>query len=113
MQHDERLIKNDLIQLLLTAPGERIMRPAIGSPIPLLQFENIIDGDISTIKSGILSAIRNFEPRVTITLIDVNLNPDQSEMTITIAGAVNLNPNERFKIEIGISDGGIKLVKAE
>jgi hypothetical protein len=32
-QEDLRLIKNDLLQLLLTVPGERVHRPTFGSPI--------------------------------------------------------------------------------
>lgn len=39
-QTDERLIKNDILQLLLTSPGERIMRANFGCNIKPSMFEN-------------------------------------------------------------------------
>jgi phage baseplate assembly protein W len=112
LQQDARLIKNDLLQLLLTNPGERVMKPDIGSPIPSMQFENLVSGDIATAKADIASSIATFEPRVTIVDIWIKQDPDQNLMTITLFGTVNLNPSEQFKIEVGISDGGTEFVRA-
>jgi len=112
-QQDVRLIKNDLLQLLLTNPGERVMKPDIGSPIPGLQFENIVSSDIASTKALIAENIAEYEPRVTLTDIWIKQEPDKLLVTITIFGVVNLNPNERFKIELGISDGGTEFIRAE
>jgi len=112
LQQDERLIKNDLIQLLLTNPGERVMKPTIGSPIPGMQFENLISGDIASAQANIADSIRTFEPRVTIADIWIKQDPDQNLVTITIFGTANLNPSEQFKIEIGVSNGGTEFVRA-
>jgi phage baseplate assembly protein W len=112
LQQDERLIKNDLIQLLLTNPGERVMKSSIGSPIPGMQFENLVSGDIATAKAAIRTSITTFEPRVTIVDIWIKQEPDRNLATITIFGTVNLNPSEQFKIEIGVSDGGTEFVRA-
>ena len=112
VQQDARLIKNDLIQLLLTSPGERIMKPDLGAPIKTLTFENVVDSDIAALKTNILSAIEEFEPRVTIQDILIQLDNDNSKLTITIFGVVNLRPNDKFKIDIGITNGDIEFVRA-
>lgn len=113
IQQDARLIKNDYIQLLLTSPGERVMKPDYGSPIPGLQFENLIDQDIARIKSDIFSVTSEFEPRITLKEVLVKMKPDDSSIIINIYGIVNLNPSEKFSIEIDVSNGGVTLVRAE
>jgi len=113
VQQDARLIKNDLIQLLLTNPGERIMKPEIGSPIPTMQFENLISSDISRAKTDIKNSIAKYEPRVTVVDIWIKQQPDDNLVTITIYGKVNLKPSEQFKIEVGISDGGTQFLRAQ
>jgi phage baseplate assembly protein W len=57
-------IKADLLQLLLTTPGERVMTPLFGTPLKRLMFEQ---GDLSLEIQAvdiIAEAIRNWEPRV-------------------------------------------------
>jgi len=112
IQQDTRLIKNDLIQLLLTNYGERVMKPSLGSPIPGMQFENLVSGDIAKAKSDIASNIAKFEPRVTVVDIKIKQQPDDNLMTITIYGKVNLNPNDIFEIQIGVSDGAMAFLRA-
>jgi len=113
VQQDVRLIKNDYIQLLLTNYGERVMKPDYGSPIPGLQFENLIDQDISRIRSEVFSITSEFEPRITLQDVIVKMKPDNATVIINIYGTVNLNPNERFVIEINVSNGGVTLVRVE
>ena len=57
-------IKADLLQLLLTTPGERVMTPLFATPLKRLMFEQ---GDLSLEIQAvdiIAEAIRNWEPRV-------------------------------------------------
>ena len=113
VQQDARLVKNDLIQLLLTNFGERVMRPDIGSPIPSLQFENMVDGDIAIIKADIAGSIAKYEPRVTVDEIQIKLKQDDSMIIINIFGAVNLSPSDRFNIAIGVDgSSGVAFVRA-
>jgi phage baseplate assembly protein W len=107
VQQDARLIKNDFIQLLLTNPGERVMKPDLGSPIPGLQFENIIDADIAVIRADIVNTAALYEPRITIKDVKIKIQPDDQMVTINIYGIVNLDSSEDFLIEVGISEGGV------
>ena len=56
-QTDIRIIKNDLRQLLLTVPGERIMRPNYGTPLRSFLFEQASSEDLEQLKDDIRAAI--------------------------------------------------------
>ena len=112
LQQDARLIKNDLLQLLLTSPGERVMRSSLGSPIPRLQFESVGDFDIESIREDILTAISTYEPRVTISDVQITLQPDDTMITINVYGSVNLSPSNKFNVAIGVTgSGGVAFVR--
>lgn len=112
-QQDTRLIKNDLIQLLLTNFGERVMRPEIGSPIPGLQFETITDADIFSVRDSIINAVNTYEPRVTVVDVKIKNKQDDNMMIINFYGIVNLDPRDEFNIEIGVSgDKGVAFLRA-
>jgi phage baseplate assembly protein W len=89
-QVDEKLIRNDLLQLLLTAPGERVMRPDFGSPIRPFLFELMTATDLSILKDGIIAAIEKFEPRVTVTDVALDSN-DNGTLVITVFGYFQIN----------------------
>jgi len=95
-QEDDRLIRNDLLQLLLTAPGERVMRPTFGAGIRNFLFEQMDDAGISSLDSNIRNAISQFEKRVTVTDIKMNRDETNSLLGIKIYGYFNfgINPSE-------------------
>lgn len=68
-------VKSDLLVLLLTEPGERVMLPDFGTPLKQFFFEPN-DIDVSErVKDVIATSIKNWEPRVAVTQIDVTNNP--------------------------------------
>lgn len=66
-------IKGDLIQLILTNPGDRVMLPLFGTPLRKYFFEQNIDTVRDSIRNDILNAIETWEPRITIKSVDVNV----------------------------------------
>jgi len=113
MQQDTKLVKNDLIQLLLTNFGERVMKPALGSPIPSLQFENVVDADLALIRDAIITNIGRYEPRVTVVDLIIKPKQDDNMLIINLFGKVNLKPNNKFNIQIGVDgQGGIAFLRA-
>lgn len=64
-------IKADLLQLLLTNPGERCMLPDFGTPLRKLIFEPNDSALEMKAKEMIINSIRNWEPRVIIQSIEV------------------------------------------
>lgn len=66
------LIKSNLLILLLTDPGERVMLPQYGTGLKKLLFEpNNVDL-ISTAKQMIINAIEKWEPRISLEQIDIS-----------------------------------------
>lgn len=106
-QTDERLIKNDILQLLLTSPGERIMRPLFGSLINYSLFEQNTSDLIALIKEQIYDAILRFEPRVSIKPDDIVVKSDVSnDAVINISIKCNYNPqnfDDSFVISFNVN----------
>ncbi len=101
-QNDVKLIKNDLIQLLLTAPGERVMRPGYGSPIPIFPFESLDEVGVRQLHSAIIRTVEKFEPRVRVTRLDIEPDPDNNLITIKLYAAALLDKVEEFVLELGL-----------
>lgn len=111
-QTDERLIKNDILQLLLTLPGERLFRPSFGSPLRTLVFDTITEADLALIKVQLERVIADFEERVTVEDILLELNDDGMVLHIKIVLRLNANPLVLFDLELTITQtGAIQLVK--
>ncbi len=97
-QEDDRLIKNDLLQLLLTVPGERVMRPDFGVPLRTFVFEQLVDGDITALDEAITTAITTFEPRVNI--VDLQLVRDDVRHGLNITLVVSLVRDQQHVLTI-------------
>jgi len=97
-QSGDRIIKNDLLQLILTMPGERVMRPGWGTIVKRSLFENITPDLISNLTSNISSAIRRYEPRVKVK-VDVTNMPDESKLRIKLTGYFTDEPGRTIDLE--------------
>jgi hypothetical protein len=91
-QVDEKLIKNDLLQLLLTAYGERVMRPTFGSPIRASLFDNMTRSQLDILENGISDVIQEYEPRVVVSSVSANISDDNT-LTIKVYGSFNVDIN--------------------
>jgi phage baseplate assembly protein W len=73
-------IKSDLLCLLLTNPGERVMIPDFGTPLKKLLFEQ---NDVvlrNEVKRVISSAIKKWEPRIVVQNIEVSSQIDENSL---------------------------------
>lgn len=73
-------IKADLLQLLLTNPGERCMLPTFGTPLRTLIFEQ---NDITLANQAqqmISNSIATWEPRIVVTGINVTNSIDPAKL---------------------------------
>jgi phage baseplate assembly protein W len=64
-------LKSDLIQLILTNPGDRVMLPQYGTALRKYIFEQNTDATKSAIAAEISNSISTWEPRITVTAITV------------------------------------------
>lgn len=98
-QEDERLIKNDILQLILTVPGERVMRPDFGVNLLNFIFEPLTTADLFELQAEIEHAIRTFEPRVNVELVQLIPADDDNGLTINIVVTMRKDPKRRLTIE--------------
>ena len=73
-------IKSDLLCLLLTNPGERVMLPEFGTPLKKLLFEQNDAPTRAKVKSVISAAIAKWEPRIVVKNIEVSSQIDESSL---------------------------------
>ena len=97
MSFDTNPLNNDLIGLkdssaiarsrrniVFTQPGEKFFQPDFGSRVSESLFENVDEVSALTIRDEVRSSIVNYEPRVKLNNVNVNLNPDENEINLTI-----------------------------
>lgn len=109
LQTDERLIKNDLVQLLLTVPGERAYRPTFGTPIRAVVFDNVDDSQLSGLESDITSAIVRNEERVRVNIVTVTPVDDGIGLQIHVNVSPTHDQLTHYLIDIGVSPGGVQI----
>ena len=72
MVSEDQDIRESLLILLSTRPGERVMHPTYGCGIHDMVFENVNESTITELVSGVERAILFFEPRITVERIEVD-----------------------------------------
>ena len=77
-------IKSNLINLLLTDKGERIMNPEFGADIRRSLFENMTDSNIELLRIKIVDAINLFIPEINLGSVDFVADPDYNTLNVTI-----------------------------
>ena len=81
---DTTAIARSIRNIVFTSPGEKFFNPDFGSRISESLFENVDEVSALAIEDEIKSSIINFEPRVNLSFVNVNPNPDDNEMNVTI-----------------------------
>ena len=81
---DTTAIARSIRNIVFTQPGEKFFNPDFGSRITESLFENVDEVSALAIEDEIKSSIINFEPRVNLSFVNVNPNPDNNEMNVTI-----------------------------
>jgi len=76
-------VKSDLLALLLTEPGERVMLPTFGTPLKQFFFEQNDSVIVERVREAIANSIRTWEPRIAVTAIDVTNSEDNIEQSLS------------------------------
>lgn len=84
IDYDESAIKNSLRNLFNTKPGQRFLFPLYGLDLNQYLFEAVSEFNGQIIGEKIVTAIKNFEPRVTLRNCNVIAMPDDNQYDITI-----------------------------
>lgn len=97
------LLLQDIQQLLLTLPGERVSRPEYGCTLRNQIWENIDEAEQEG-QDSIRQAIEDFEPRITLLSINSEKNYNTGLITFYIEFIVNgtdTSANLVFPLRVG------------
>lgn len=105
-QEDQRLIKNDLLQLLFTLPGERIHRPTFGTSLRATVFDQFTDEVLTDLASNIQAAIAAEEQR--LTNVEVQLTTDRQNhlLNVSVTGQMSNDPATDFLLATSVAAPG-------
>jgi phage baseplate assembly protein W len=89
-------IKSNLINLLLTNKGERVMNPEFGCDLSTVLFEGITEDTSELVKNLINTNVAIFVPEVQITDVIVNIGTDYSNnnsVSVTVNYKLRISQN--------------------
>ena len=81
---NENAIARSVKNIVFTIPGEKPFNPDFGSRITDSLFENIDDITASQIENELRDSIGRFEPRVSITSLEVTANIDDNGFDVVL-----------------------------
>ena len=84
-------IKSNLVNLLLTDIGERVMNPGFGCNLQRFLFEGIIDDNLDLLVENLANSISIFIPEVTVKNINVVPDTDGNLINLTIDYILNIS----------------------
>ncbi len=102
-------IEHSLRHILMTAFGERVMRPDFGCEAPDLVFAPGSVQYLRLLESSVRNAVRDFEPRVELEFASAELDPEeQNQVTVRIGYRIrgaNSRGNLVFPFYLGVDEG--------
>ena len=94
-------VKSNLINVLLTEPGERLFQPLFGVGIRNLLFEQGID--LEELKSRILIQTELYVPEITIQDVIVDKAPQSHTLFIKLTYSLNID-NDQDTIQLNFNE---------
>jgi len=94
---DEGAIKNALVNLFNTIPGQKVLEPEFGLDLKRFLFDPLTDFTAKFIGETIYNGITRWEPRVRIVNIDVVRDYDNYQFIITLTLLIPKLSNSRVK----------------
>jgi len=103
---DAQALREALWNILMTNPGERLMRPAFGAGLNQWIGQPNTQSTRQLIASQITAAIGIWEPRVTLSGVDVSIDPqDAARVVIVVSYAARGSvaaPRQQLTLGLGL-----------
>jgi len=81
---NEDCLKQSVKNLILTTPGEKPFQPLIGSRVYELLFEPLDPFTVDAIRDEVINTIKQYEPRVELTSVEVTPILENNNLLISI-----------------------------
>lgn len=105
-----RAVKNSLLGIITTRKGSRPFDPLFGCDLSNELFENMTPLTSDTVRRNIISAVRNYEPRISKLDVQVLALYDDNAIIVTVTFSIVDDPDtlERIRIQMksNASTGG-------
>ncbi len=104
---DRAAVRQALLLLLCTRPGERVMRPSYGCDLYKLIFWPNDDTTAGLAIHYVRQAVERWEPRVDRLQVDASRNPDDpSRLDVTLAYRVRATGSvDRIAVQVDLTAG--------
>jgi phage baseplate assembly protein W len=94
---DVDAIKGSIANIMSWKRGERILNPEFGNPFSFFVNEAMTEDFAQRIQISTKNLIERWEPRISITSVNVETNPDLNEVAVTIHYVIkSLNQADQF-----------------
>lgn len=70
-------VRQSILLIMETAPGERVMRPDFGAGLQSLVFSPVSAATAALVQHQVTDALTNFEPRIDVLNVEVTEDPSQ------------------------------------
>jgi uncharacterized protein len=109
MVADDEAVRQAILLLLSTAPGERVMRPAYGCDLSKLLFSPNDDTTAGLAIHFVQQALNRWEPRIEVLRLDAGRNEaDPSCLTVELEYRVRATQHaDRLSLSVNLSGGAI------
>jgi phage baseplate assembly protein W len=84
-------IKSNLVNLLLTDIGERVMNPNFGCNLRKFLFEGITINNSEILINSLTDSISIFVPQITVNDITLDPSPDSNSVSLTVSYVLNIS----------------------
>ena len=84
-------IKSNLLNLLLTDVGERVMNPEFGTVLRKFLFEGITENNIESLKVSLINSIAFYVPDITVVNIDITPEYDSNIINLNVNYVLNIS----------------------
>ena len=106
-QEDEQIVKNDLLQLLMTIPGERVMRPDFGVNLRNAVFEPSDTETVSSLITEIRQKIELYDKRIIVDDVQIETDNSNNGMMVRVYARLRRDLSRYITVEqfIGFANG--------
>jgi phage baseplate assembly protein W len=91
-------LKTDLINFLLTNPGERYLNPTFGAGLQDFIFSQLEDGNLDFLREDLSSKINRFFPNINLETLEILSNGENSISIKMLYKIINTNITDEINI---------------
>lgn len=98
-------VRESIRLILMTDPGERLMRPAFGVGLRRFLFEPNVPATHRLLEESVRTGLRRWEPRIRVTRVEVAAH-DAAEASVTVSyELVATGEAEQFRLAVPVAGG--------